>query len=205
MKPFLRPLGYISSRFQNFEPYRENPHTGTDFVYGWKKPIGSIGDGFVYKIVGENNPDLMVYRNLYQLCDTPIGLFEICYVHCSSFIAKEGDQVLQGYPVVYEGNTGLSVFVGGVRVQAWEKPTGKGSHLHLSCRPVERVAKIEKGEHYLNTESGERYRDSNGFYYHIKNNDLNKGYVDVEQLLFTPTLSQLFVMYTKIVGFLKER
>lgn len=200
----LRPKGYLSSGFSNHESYRENPHTGIDFVYGFKKPCYALADGTIYKLMGDKSTNLMEYKNVYQICDTPVGLLEIAYVHCWDFLVDEQDFVLQGQPIYLEGNTGKSVFVGGKIVEVDEKWSGKGSHSHISVRPVEKT-KESKG-HFLNDAKGKRYKDSDGFFYRIVwDNDVFKGWVDYSKWTYTPTDQQLLMQLSKVLGYVKHQ
>lgn len=202
---FLRPQGYISSGFLNTDAYRLNPHTGIDFVYGYKKPQGAMADGIVYKKIGDGNPDPMVYHNVYMLCDTKLGTFEISYVHCFDILADVGDHVLQGQPLYLEGNTGTEVFVNGVKVTKEQKASGRGAHSHIAVRPVERTKDKTLG-HYLNDASGNKYKDENGFYYHIVIDDeKTKGCIDYSPYLYTPTKDLLIAQLNNVLGYLKHK
>lgn len=203
MKLFIRPLGIISSRFAGNEPWREFSHTGIDFRQGFKKPISAVADGVIYKVTGKGNPDLMVYRNVYQITETPLGPMEIAYVHCWDILVSSGDVVFGGQPIATEGNTGTLVFSGGVKVTAEQKPSGKGSHLHLSVRPLQRT-KTSPAGHYINDASGKRFKDTNGNYYRIEHEDNGtKGWVNLEDWLYTPTTEQLKSQYVKIIAYLR--
>lgn len=206
MNPFLlRPLGYMSSGYSNQEYYRENPHNGMDWVQGFKKTGWALHDGTIYKLLGDGVKDRMVYHNVYQLCETPIGWMEIAYVHCWDFLVDEGDVVMQGQPIYLEGNTGKSVFVGGKLVTADEKYSGKGSHSHISVRPVERVKKTEKGRFYLETAKGLKFKDKDGYYYKVVNEDpIMKGWVDYSNWLFTPSKDWLSVQLSKVLGYIRH-
>lgn len=207
MKPFLlRPLGYMSSAYSSKEYYRENPHNGIDWVQGFKKTGWALADGVIYKLLGDGVKDRMVYHNVYQLCETPVGWLEIAYVHCWDFLVDEGDVVMQGQPIYLEGNTGKSVFVGGKVVTADEKYSGKGSHSHISVRTVERVKKTKKGEHYLETAKGLKYKDKEGFYYQIKNwDEVMEGRWDYYNWLFTPSKGWLLVQLSKVLGYVRHQ
>lgn len=203
MKLFLRPEGVMTSPFANSDSYRKEPHTGIDYVLGFKRPRLAMADGFIYKIVGKGNPDPQVYRNIHQICETPIGPMEVAYVHCWDIFCEEGDEVLQAQPIYTEGNTGTEVFVNGIRVKPEEKASGKGSHAHNAVRPVEKVKTLVKGEYYLE-KNGRKYKDSNKNYYRVLYKDNGaKGWIDFSQYLFTPTKDQLRSQYQKVLGYLQ--
>ena len=203
MSKLLRPQGYITSDFSNEEEYRNNPHTGIDWKYGFKKSCYALHDGVVYKVVGKNNPDLQVYRNIYQLCETEFGLVEIAYVHCWDMRVEDNDFVMAGQPIYTEGNSGVYVYQGGIQVKPEEKPSGKGAHSHISVRPVEKTKKLIAG-HYLNNSKGDKYRDNEGNYYRIKNENDMKGWVDYKSYLYTPTKDQLLIQFKKVLGFIRH-
>ncbi len=205
MKPLLRPLGYTTSVYEDFQSYRENPHNGIDWVQGFKKTCWAMADGTIYKLLGDGVKDRMVYHNVYQLCKTELGWLEIAYVHCWDFLVDEGDVVMQGQPIYLEGNTGEFVFVGGVKVKPEEKWSGRGAHSHISVRPVQRVKKTKKGEHYLNTAKGLKYKDKDGYYYQIVWNDpVMKGWVDYYDWMFIPQKDWLKVQLSKVLGYIRK-
>lgn len=203
MSKLLRPQGYITSGFSNEEAYRENPHTGIDWKYGFKKPCYALHDGITYKVVGKNDPNLQTYRNIYQLCDTDFGTVEIAYVHCWDMWIAEEDFVMAGTPIYTEGNTGVYVYQNGVQVKPEDKPSGKGSHSHISVRHVDKVKTLTAG-HYLNDSKGNRYKDKDGNYYKIRNEGAMKGWVDYKHMLYTPTKDQLLIQFKKVLGFIRH-
>lgn len=205
MKILIRPRGYITSRFANTEGYRASSHTGIDFKNKFKGGVRTVAGGNVYKIRRGDSMDLQEYRIVYQLCDTPLGLFEVAYVHLWDIIVSETGFRPAGSLLGTEGNTGELVFRNGIKVEKHEKPSGKGSHLHLSVRPVELVREKVDGEHYLRTLGGASYKDADGNYYHIRYRDNGaKGWVDFEQWLYTPTRSQAIGIILKMLGWIRN-
>lgn len=205
MKVFFRPEGYITSKFANADSYRPSSHTGTDFVFGFKKPRKSVGVGVVYKIRNKNNPDLQQYRTIYCIYETPIGPFEVVYEHCWDIFVEEGDKVFAGDVIYSEGNTGDLVFSNGVKVPPNLKQFGTGSHLHIGARPLVRVKKKRKGFHYVKNSDRTPYIDAQGNLYEIRYNDNGaKGWVDIEPYLFVPSGGAAYDAYTRLVGRYKD-
>lgn len=181
MKFFLRPKGRITSRFANTDAHRDRPHTGIDWKDGYKRPQRAMRGGLVYKVREGDPNDIQQYRNVHMLCETALGPMEVAYVHCHMIIVDEGDRVLGGQYIYFEGNSGTGVYSGGVQVLPEEKWTGKGSHSHISVRPVKRVPRTTTGMHYLRQINGQKYKDENGNYFEITNYDNgSKGWVDWE-------------------------
>lgn len=201
MKVFFRPEGYITSPFANADAYRPSVHTGTDFVFGFKKPRKSIGVGVVYKIRNKNNPDLQQYRTIYCIYESPIGPFEVAYEHCWDILVDEGQKVFAGDIIYTEGNTGDLVYSNGVKVPANLKQYGIGSHLHIGARPLKRVKERKKGFHYVKDSNNDYYQDALGNYFEIRYNDNgSKGWVDIEPYLFVPVENAAYDAYTRLVG-----
>lgn len=191
MKTLIRPKGFITSRFSNTEAYRDTAHTGIDFYNGFKSPCRALRGGWIYK-VKRGSENLQDYRIIYQICETEFGPIEIAYVHCWDIYVKEGDRVLGGEIIYTEGNTGDKVFVGGRKVRPEDKPSGRGSHSHISVRPVRKVKTQRAGHYYLSDSSGERYKDKHNNYYEVVNMDNGfKGKVDFESMLTSPSLADV--------------
>ena len=203
MKLFLRPKGYITSRFAGTESYREWSHTGIDFMSRFRGPIYALADGVVYKIkYGSSN--LQEFRTVYQICETPLGPMEVAYVHIWEIKAIEGFMP-QGSFIATEGNTG-KVFSGGIEVRPDQKPSGRGAHLHASVRPLTRTLKIEPGEHYIRNLDLTKYKDEDGNYYKITHKDNgSRGWIDYEQWLFTPTRLQLVGIIGRWLGWISHK
>jgi murein DD-endopeptidase MepM/ murein hydrolase activator NlpD len=204
MNLFIRPLGRLTSPFGDGSSWRPNIHSGTDFAYGYKKSRYAVADGYIYKVSYRDNPNVQRGRAIYQICDTPLGVVELCYYHCQDILLSEGDTVVAGQPIFTEGNTGEYCFVGGVQVKPEDKPSGKGSHLHFAARWVERKKNIEKDAHYLNNSNGTRYKDADGYYYRITLNNNTNGCFDSVPFMYVPTRKQWIMIYSKVVGWFAQ-
>jgi len=195
----IRPRGYITSPFGAFESVRKIPHTGIDFVYGFKKPLTAVIDGVVAYCQSESNPDLNVFRGLYTISDTDIGLIETCYGHVWDMVVDENEEVPAGVMIATEGNTGDMCYMGGVQVPVAKKLEGHGSHLHFSIRPIVLDAKKISGEHYR------PYKYQNKFVrVAYKDNGYN-GCIDPAPYFYTPTTQQWITLLSKVVGYLIGR
>lgn len=205
MKLFIRPLGYVTSRYGNNSAYRPFTHTGVDFKNRFKGPVRAMRDGIVYK-VRQGSDDLQDYRNVHQIVETPLGPMEVAYVHLWDIVAVEGVNYPAGILLGTEGNTGTSVFSGGKQVRPEEKPSGKGSHLHASVRPLERAKERIDGEHYIRDIHNRHYKDKEGSYYRILNKDNGtKGWVDWSLWMYTPTRQQVIANILKAIGFIRAK
>ena len=76
MQLFLRPRGYITSRYGDNSAYRPFTHTGIDIKSVFRGPIYAVRDGYIYKIK-HGSSDLQDYRIVYQICETPLGPMEV--------------------------------------------------------------------------------------------------------------------------------
>jgi murein DD-endopeptidase MepM/ murein hydrolase activator NlpD len=157
-------------------------HTGIDLVAPWGTEIKLAHDGWVYKIINFNNPDLGYYRCVFTIIEDDLGLFELSYGHCNTCLTAVGSQIRTGTSIATEGNTGL-VFYGTEEPTSAQKAAGNhdGTHLHFQLRPVELVDTVNNLEaangHYLtipNEPGGNYLKSPSGKFYHIKN--FNNGY-----------------------------
>jgi hypothetical protein len=204
MNLFIRPEGRMTSPFGDGSPWRPNIHSGIDFAFGFKRPRYAVIEGRVYKVANKNNPDLQQGRAIYILTETASGIVEVCYYHCWDIWVGEGDEVVAGQPIFTEGNTGEYCFVGGVQVKPEDKPSGRGSHLHISFRWVKKVAVCTSGKHYLNNLNGTRYKDSEGFYYEICEDNSTNGCFDAVPMMYVPSRLQWIMIYSKVVGWFAQ-
>lgn len=206
MKIFKRPIGTITSRFANYESHRTHSHTGIDFKYKFKAGRHAMHDGFVYKILNRDPSNLQEYRNIYQLCQTPIGIVEIAYVHCWDILINEGEFAKKGQIIYTEGNTGELVYSNGKKVLPSEKHNGKGSHAHIAVRPVVKVKRMKRGHHYLRNVDSTAYRDQDKYYYEIVHRDNGaRGRIDFEIFLYEDTREVLINAIRKAIGLIQAK
>lgn len=180
-------------------------HNGIDYDLGWDYPIATDCDGFVYKVWrSEISPTN--WQGIYILVPDGEDFVEVSYGHCLDLYVKEGDTVIEGQYIGSEGNRGY-VFQGGVQITPEMQKAGdkRGAHVHVSYRPVRRATSRSKGYYYLETTKGTPYKDSEGFYYEIKERDNGyKGAVDPRNYTYKNSLWEDIIMLTKVITKLKK-
>lgn len=169
----------ITSRFSDNSSYRPWTHTGIDWSCGYGTTIYADNPGVVYKIFDKDSEGSDGWRGVYLLTPYKDHYVEVIYGHCKDVFVGVGDKVSENQAIATEGNFG-KVFSGGVQITPEMRSSGdkRGSHCHESYRPVRRVKKIDRKEHYLNTISGRKYRDPDGYYYEIVYKNNTKGCID---------------------------
>lgn len=184
-------------------------HTGIDSLKGWNATIFADNDGYVYKTI-HSNQSSQNWQGVYMLVPMFDDFYmEICQGHFNEILVKQGDTVREGQPIGREGNKGY-VFFNTTQITPEMQRGGdtRGAHTHTSFRPVERVLKTEKGQHYLQTVTGERYKDNDGGYYRILHNDNGlKGYIDPMQYKYSPdveTQKKLATTLQALVGAMQK-
>src|SRR5690606_28780039 len=102
----------ITSRFGDFESFRNSPHTGLDLKMNTGEPLRAIESGIVHiKDYGNRISGKTV------ILETENGT-QLYYGHLSKFHVEEGQHVEIGQLIGEAGNTGFST----------------GSHLHFAVR-----------------------------------------------------------------------
>ena len=150
-------------------------HTGVDWTNGYGHPTTVDNTGYVYKVYKpQERKDN--WTGIYQLVPHGHHFIEVCMGHFSAVWVDEGETVKEGQYVGAEGNFG-TVFSGGLQITPEKQDNGdkRGSHVHESYRPVRRVSRTKRGEHYLRNSKGKTYRDADNKVYEIiyKDNGLN--------------------------------
>lgn len=165
-----RVTQWFGGKPEQYKPLGLAGHNGIDTVVGWDKPVAADNPGLIYKII--ENP-VSNWAGTYQLVPEQGDEYvEICQGHFNKVLVKEGDTVIEGQHLGLEGNKGM-VFSGGVRITPEMQDAGdrRGTHTHTQYRPVRRVKQARRGRHYLNANNGNRYRDAEGYFYEIIQND----------------------------------
>jgi len=196
----LKPKGWISSGFGAYESVREKPHTGIDFVQGYRKSIISAHEGVVVELRNFTNPDPQIYKGISVIADTDQGLYELHYGHVlpGTFV-EVGDFIPEGVMIAYEGNTGDMNFSNGQHVTAEMQAQGLGAHLHFGLRPVVLDAKKISGEHYRPYKyQGKWVRCA------FKDNGY-EGCINSAPYFYTPTYAQWLGIFRKVVEFLSKQ
>lgn len=148
-------------------------HTGIDLVSFWDDSIMAAQNGWIYKAIHADSPDLQLYRAVYQIVETDTGTYELCYGHCNQVLEGVGN-VTTGTVVATEGNSGL-VYYGNVLVSESEKKAGshKGTHLHFQVRVVSKTRVLSQLEladgYFLITKDFTPLVSPDGYYYRIVN------------------------------------
>jgi hypothetical protein len=103
----------ITSKYGNFENFRNHSHTGIDFKMNEGEPLKSIQDGIIEKVVdyGSQNIGKGV---LVKFEDGRTAI----YGHMSDITVQQGQYVSAGDLIGYSGNTGFST----------------GAHLHFGIK-----------------------------------------------------------------------
>lgn len=200
----LKNKGTIGQRFGgNPTMYagRSIGHSGIDSIKGWGATIYADNAGYVYKTINSNQSKEN-WQGVYMLVPIFDDFYmEICQGHFSEILVKAGEPVLEGQPIGLEGNKGY-VFFNTKQITPEMQRAGdrRGAHTHTSFRPVERVKDIKKGEYYLQTVTGEKFKDKEGAYYRIlhKDNGYN-GNIDPMQYAYTPNVEK----QKKLIGVLQ--
>lgn len=170
---FPYPLSSITQRFgeNGSSFYKDNGlkgHPGIDFKTLFDDSILFCADGYVYKIINKDNPDLSKYRAVFQLVESKDFTYEIQYAHCNQITCSLG-AVAVGSEAGTQGNTGF-VAVGGKEVSTAEKNAGSkaGYHLHFQVRKCKKTLVLNPASNYLSSPASESipYR-LNGYYYEI--------------------------------------
>ena len=185
--------------------YKENNmlgHGGYDFVTYYDDVVLLAESGYVYKIVNKD-ADISQFRAVFQLVELEDDYaVEICYGHANSILV--GNSYYKcGSPCITEGNTG-NVFSDGraVSVEAREKGSTAGTHLHIQGRLCKKVKDFVNGFHYLSCQenAGKAFRDSDGYLYRVV--DFDNGYNGCIPLIFNKYAKDSLIM-TKIIEILK--
>lgn len=183
---------------------RSNGHSGIDSIKGWNETIYADNDCYVYKTITSDQSSEN-WQGVYML----VGMFddfymEICQGHFNELLVSKGQHIKEGTPIGKEGNKGF-VFYNTKQITPEMQRAGdkRGAHTHTSFRPVERVLKTEKGQYYLMTVTGEKFKDSEGAYYKILHRDNGyNGNVDPMSYAYTPSIEtqkKLIVVLKKLV------
>jgi hypothetical protein len=164
-------------------------HPGVDWTRGYGSLMQSDNGGYCYKhyLPGERQDN---WTAIYLLVPDGDDFVEVCYGHMSRVFIRTGMEVLEGQFIGKEGNFGL-VFQGGLQITPQMQNAGdrRGSHVHEQYRPVKRVKKMLNKKFYLETRTGEKYRDAEGLYYEIKNTNNVKGCIDPQLFVYKDTVS----------------
>ena len=154
-------------------------HPGIDTFNGWNTRFVSDNDGYVYKTI-ERHQSKEGWQGVYMLVQDGDDFVEVCHGHFNTILVKAGDQVLEGQGVGLEGNKGYVISGGTVITPAMQDAGDqRGAHTHTSFRPVRRVKRVNSKRFYLQTAEGVAYKDQDGFYYEIINQDNgSRGCVD---------------------------
>ena len=196
----LQPKGRISSGFGAYESVRDKPHTGIDFVQGYRKSIISAHEGVVAELRNFTNPNSLVYKGISVIADTDQGLYELHYGHVlpGTFV-KVGDLIPEGVMIAHEGNTGDMNFSGGQPVTAELQAQGRGAHLHFGLRPVVLDDTKITGEHYR------PYKYQGKFVRCALKDNGYEGCINPTPYFYTPTYAQWLGVFRKVVEFLLKR
>lgn len=192
-KEIYAPIGYPGG------------HPGIDTVNGWGKPVISDNPGYIYKIKQDPVKNDSVVYQLIPVSETTA--VEVAYVHLSRILVKEGQTVVEGTRIGDEGNNGF-VFSAGMRITPEMQDAGdkRGTHLHTQFRPVEKVKLTRGGQHYLNNNDGTRYRDKEGFYYRIIQNDNGfKGCVNPDIYKYENTMLEDIMLIQNWINWFKKK
>lgn len=189
--------GLITQKFgDNANPlYKDQGlkgHTAFDWgaLYGTKIPNCTF-DAYCYSIMHQNDPVLMDYRAAFFIVETQTGTYEVSYGHMSTILALPGKTYQPGDLIGLVGNTG-PVFVGQHEVTEAEKDAGShaGAHLHgPQIRPVVKTQYSNKYSNYLVGANGNKYVDTNGFFYGILSYDNGYNGCVSPEPFFTNTLA----------------
>ena len=169
--------GYNQNATSTYTASGLSGHPGVDWTLGYGSLIRFDNPGYVYKVWKPQERE----DNWAAICQlVPFGddFMEVTLGHVSAVYVTEGESVSEGQYAGKEGNMG-EVYQNGVRITAAMQDAGdtRGSHVHESYRPVRRVRTVKAGKHYLHNKNG-RYKDSEGFYYEIINENSTNGCID---------------------------
>lgn len=205
----LNNKGRITQAFSNANAIykdRGGSHTGIDSVLGWNKPVTCDNDCYVYKTITKNQSKEN-WQGVYMLVhDDGDKYVEVCQGHFNEITVKSGEFIPEFTVIGLEGNKGF-VFSGGKQITPEMQEAGdkRGAHTHTSYRPVKRVKRAQGGRYHLLTISGTKYRDSEGYYYEIINQDNGfKGMVDPMVYEHKNTMLEDLKMAAKILLRLKK-
>ena len=180
-------------------------HTGVDWVHGYGTPVQTDNKGFVYKVYTEGDRKDN-WQAVYQLVKlTKHTYMEVTIGHLSEIYVKEGQTLPEDYFVGAEGNKGM-VFSQGVRITPTMQRNGdrRGSHVHESYRPCERVKKISRKEYYL-LKDGKKYKDKAGYFYQIINRDNGvRGCVDPRRFDYVTSAREKLSNFTIVLKYIKS-
>ena len=164
-------------------------HPGIDWTQGWGSRIQADNGGYCYKVfLPQERPDN--WSAVYILVPDGDDFIEWNLGHLSRIFIREGMDILEGQYVGKEGNFGL-VYSGGTQITPEMQDAGdhRGSHVHEQYRPVRRVTKALATKHYLENKDGSLYKDKDGFYYEVKNENGTQGCVSPMDYVYKDTVA----------------
>ena len=178
-------------------------HGGYDYVTYYDDKVLFAEDGYVYKIVNKD-ADLSKFRAVFQLVELENDyILELCYGHANKIYCSNGYYEC-GMDCMSEGNTG-DVWSGGgkVSVEAREKGSKAGTHLHLQGRICKKVKDYSSGFYYLSSQEDETkaYKDDDKYFYRIC--DYNNGFNGCVPLTFSRYAGDSTI-YRKIIELMKQ-
>lgn len=106
----------ITSKFQEYESFREKPHQGVDFGFPNNTSLHSIQDGTVSRIVTPSDQTGFGNAIFLKLENGQ----ELVFAHLNEMYVEVGDKIRIGDLIGLTGNTGRST----------------GHHLHLGLKDV---------------------------------------------------------------------
>lgn len=111
----------ITSKFNEYESFRERPHLGLDFAMPKDTPLYSIQDGVVSKVLSIQDGSSLGNAVFIKLRNGQ----EIIYAHLSGVNVKVGDIIHTNQFIGLSGNSG-NVF-----------GSNNGYHLHIGLKDID--------------------------------------------------------------------
>ena len=175
LKNAILTQGYYENANSWYKEHDMLGHGAYDYVTHYDDKVLFAEDGFVYKIINKD-ADISKFRAVFQLVELEDNyVLEICYGHANSILVGNA-YYNHGIPCITEGNSG-GVFSDGkaVSVEAREKGSQAGTHLHIQgrlCRKTKEsiaVLSPDRLPQYLSSQDDatKPYQDKDGFIYNV--------------------------------------